>query len=525
MRAVRRLVGAPSAHSAILRAVGLAALVSAVVVPGAVSSSGASEPASSGFPNGYVAIHGHGWGPGVGMGQWGAFGYAAQYHESYQWILSHFYGGTTLSTLAKSEEGSIRVAILENSGDPVTVTSPSAFSFGGVKFAAGTAARAVMNATTGQFTIEGAPTCSSPASSWKSLKTKITSDPQAIPASLHPTAPTNELLTLCRADGVNETVRGRIIAYRYDNANTGNKPLIRTLNQLPLESYVADVTPSESSSGWGEVGGSGLQGEPWGFQELEAQAVAARTYLLAYERAGGWYGYASICDSDYCQSYPGVANESTIASAAVSDTTGQYLSSGGEPISAQYSASTGGYTLGGSFPAVPDAGDAVCLQGTPYWTCNPVHDWTADIPVATVTSELPAVGTLESIKVVKRNGLGDWGGRALEVRIVGSTRTLTETGDAFASQLALDSNWFIIIQPATTTTTTTTSSTTTTTTRPPSSSSTTTTTRPPSSTSTTTTTVKKRVVPDFPKPTIPGYMGMTRGTGPIPSGGASKGRG
>jgi SpoIID/LytB domain protein len=518
MRAVRRLVGAPFAHSAILRAAGLAVLVSAVVLPGAISTSGASEPNSSGFPSGYVDIHGHGWGPGVGMGQWGAFGYAASYHKSYQWILSHFYGGTSLSSLAPSGEGSIRVAILENSGYPVTVTSESAFSFGGVSFAAGTAARAVMNTATGQFSIEKAASCRATGSSWKILKTKITTDPVAIPASLHPTAPAKDLLVLCRADGVDEMVRGRIIAYRYDNANTGYKPLIRTLNQLPVESYVADVTPSESSSGWGQVGGSGLQGEPWGFQELEAQAVAARTYLLAYERAGGWYGYASICDSDYCQSYPGVTNESAIADAAVRDTAGQYLSSKGEPISAQYSASTGGYTVPGSFPAVADAGDAVCLQGTPYWTCNPVHNWTADIPVATVEADLPPVGTLESLTVIKRNGLGAWGGRVLEIRIVGSSGTVTESGDAFSSQLALDSNWFIIDQPSTTTTTTTT--------LPPSS--TTTTLKKTTTTTTlkkTTTTTTKRPAPNFPKPTIPGHMGMATGTGPIPAGGGSGARG
>jgi len=50
------------------------------------------------FPGRDVDFVGYGNGSGVGMGQWGAFGYAALDHESYQWILAHYYGGTTLST-------------------------------------------------------------------------------------------------------------------------------------------------------------------------------------------------------------------------------------------------------------------------------------------------------------------------------------------------------------------------------------------------------------------------------------------
>src|SRR5579871_4833393 len=43
-----------------------------------------------------LTIVGHGWGHGRGMGQYGAYGYALQ-GQPYTWILSHYYGGTTLS--------------------------------------------------------------------------------------------------------------------------------------------------------------------------------------------------------------------------------------------------------------------------------------------------------------------------------------------------------------------------------------------------------------------------------------------
>ncbi len=459
----RRLFGAPWRRF-LLRGHVLGALIVLTAVPGAIGASSAAAggpttttttavalvttttkpPASGEFPSGYLRVEGHGWGPGVGMGQWGAFGYAVQ-QQPYAWILSHFYGGSTLSTLSPAAEGSVTVAILENAGYPVTVTSKSAFTFGGIKFAAGTAGQASMDKVTGDFTISEASGCTAPPSGWKVLQTGITSgEVTALPASTSPSAPSSELLTLCRGDGVDETLRGSVIAYRYDNTNTNNKPLIRTINELPAESYVADVTTAESSAGWGEVGGPGPQGQQWGFQALEAQAVAARTYLLAYERAGGWYGYADICDSDYCQSYPGIASESPIGLLATEDTAYQYLSMGGAPAPTEYSASTGGYTIPSAFPAVTDTGDSVCLQNTSYWTCNPEHNWSVTLPVATVEAAFPSLGAIQSIRVTSRNGLGSWGGRALKVQLVGASATEVVTGDTFQQRLALDSNWFIV---------------------------------------------------------------------------------
>ncbi|UMG93255.1 hypothetical protein [Nocardioides sp. TF02-7] len=44
--------------------------------------------------------------------------------------------------------------------------------------------------------------------------------------------------------------------------------------------------------------------------------------------------------------------------------------------------------------------------------------------------------------MVERDGNGGWGGRALEVRIVGSKATATPTGDTFRSIFGLRSTWF-----------------------------------------------------------------------------------
>ena len=73
---------------------------------------------------------------------------------------------------------------------------------------------------------------------------------------------------------------------------------------MPLEQYVADTVPGESPSSWASLGGAGPQGMNWGFQELEAQAVAVRSYVLA--NLGGYGGYADTCDLT-CQTYRGTA--------------------------------------------------------------------------------------------------------------------------------------------------------------------------------------------------------------------------
>lgn len=431
-----------------LGAVGAAVLVASTLglpaVPAAASSRQASARATATgtapFPDGLVHLDGHGWGPGVGMGQWGAFGYAADQHKTYQWILSHFYGGTTLTA---GGDPYISVGIIEDSGKPVVVTSASKFRLGGVVFPAGTAGKAVLHTLTGIWTIKEASSCS--ASRWTTVRT-VRGQVQAVPSSQQPSAPAGRLLTICRADGVQMTVRGLVRGLDYTSSGSATA---ETVNFVPLDEYVADVVPSESSAGWGEVGGTNGApgGEPWGFQSLEAQAVAARTYTLAYIAGGGWGGWADICDSDWCQTYPGVLNETAISTAATNDTAGQYLELGGSPAPTQYSASTGGWTVTSRFPAVEDAGDSVCLTGTSYWTCNPDHSWATTIAVTSVESQFPGIGSLLAVHVISRNGLGQWGGRALWVKIRGTKGSVFESGDTFQSQFSLASDWFLVAHP------------------------------------------------------------------------------
>ncbi|HZU78865.1 MAG TPA: hypothetical protein VE991_03020, partial [Acidimicrobiales bacterium] len=160
----------------------------------------------------------------------------------------------------------------------------------------------------------------------------------------------------------------------------------------------------------------------------------------------GYFGYADICDSTACQAYPGTANENALTDTAVTDTASVVvLMPGGAPAFTQYSSSTGGYTAPGTFAAVVDDGDSVCLQNA----CNSHHSWQVQIPVSSVQSTFPQIGTLVSITVTQRNGLGDFGGRAQQVSISGTNGSTTVTGNTFAADFGLQSNWFnIASQPS-----------------------------------------------------------------------------
>jgi len=372
------------------------------------------------------------------MGQWGALGYALQ-GLTYTQILQHYYGtlGTGASTSVGVPNGwsdgtPISVALTENTnGDnnDVLVTSSSGFTAGGVAVPAGGAALFELVGST--WMVETNASGCGPG--WGA----------AAPVSGGPIAsPGSGELTLCYVGGtitVHGTIQGAV--------NSANQ--VRAVNVLPLGQYVADVTPSESPASWGTLGAAGGQGEPQGFQELEAQAVAARSYVMASRGAGGYFGYADICDTTACQNYPGVANENPLTDMATSNTAGQAVLSVpfGVPLLTQYSSSTGGYTAGGTFAAVPDAGDSVCVAGA----CNPYHAYTVSIPVSAISAQFPQLGTLISIQVTQRNGLGDLGGRVLEMALEGSNTTVTMSGNTFAADFASFgmggfalSNWFSI---------------------------------------------------------------------------------
>ena len=76
-----------------------------------------TSPASS-----VVVFNGHGWGHGLGLSQWGAYGYAKR-GWTFDRILAHYYTGTTLGPAKVST-----VRVLLASARAATITSTTAWT-------------------------------------------------------------------------------------------------------------------------------------------------------------------------------------------------------------------------------------------------------------------------------------------------------------------------------------------------------------------------------------------------------------
>lgn len=385
-----------------------ALLTALLVTAGATGSVAGAGPARA--ADAPVVVTGHGYGHGRGLGQWGALGYAVAGWSSAQ-ILDHYYGGTTP---AAAPDLPISVELLAQRGRGAILQAPG-LTVNGVPL--GSAAVMVVRSAPGVFTVQTGPGCAGPWTPWG------TAGPGPVLASS-----VTPVVELCEAS----QIRG----YRGDmqlvERSDGQSAL---LNRLPVESYLRGVVPRESSASWADLGGGR------GAQALQAQAVAARSYALASPYAS----YATACDSTVCQVYagaytrPSAGGSRTVlddprSDAAVAATAGLVRrTAAGRTARTEFSASTGGWTAGGEFPAVEDAGDA--------YAGNPVHDWSVSFSPADLAARL-GLGPLTGLRVTSRTGLGADGGRVLQVVADTARGPVALTGNDVRQRLGLRSDWF-----------------------------------------------------------------------------------
>ena len=373
----------------------------ALVLAGMVGGGAPAEAAA-----GDVTITGHGYGHGRGLSQWGAYGFATQYGWNHLQILSRYYSNASVGDIGNPL---IKVRLLALDGVNVQVTSQAPFTIAGWTMSAGTAVQISRN----------------PDGSWK-MTTRFGCGGQVggevgiSSTDMNTVAdPGDDVRAMLNVCDTGRAYRGAL-SVAYDAG------ALRTVNTLFMQDYLRGVVPRESPASWGSAaGGAGLNA-------LMAQAVAARGYAMAESR----YSYAKTCDTDMCQVYGGAGLngarvEDSRTDAAVANTAGQAMMFGTTVARTEFSSSSGGYTAGGTFPAVPDEGDAV----------SPYYDWSVKFSGATVSAAF-GVGTLQSITVLSRNGLGRDGGRVTKVRVTGSSKSVDVTGSAFRSALNLRSDWF-----------------------------------------------------------------------------------
>jgi stage II sporulation protein D len=326
-----------------VRALALALTVAAVAAgtarAGSVCASSCSfqAPAGSGA---LLVFSGHGWGHGVGMSQYGAYGYAL-HGARYDQILAHYYPGTTLGPAPAS---TIRV-LLADKKKKVTISAD-----GDASVVDGTGARHTLPPGASTYTPATLP--------W--------------PAPLTFSPPRGSYLTLGR------TYRGKILLDVVDGK-------LRAIDIVGLEQYLWSVVPSEMPSNWAS-------------EALKAQAVAARSYALATRAVGAPFDVYSDTRS---QMYLGVSSESPAATAAVSATRGRVALYAGKVAETFFSSTSGGQTessadwTGTAIPylvSVPD----------PYDDLSPYHSW-GPVPMTaqTVLKALKVTGPITDVTTTR----------------------------------------------------------------------------------------------------------------------------
>jgi stage II sporulation protein D len=359
----------------------LVVLVSAVVGAGAAAARAGSA----------LIVTGHGWGHGVGMSQWGAYGYALhgwKYHR----ILSHYYPGTRFGRV-----GEVRVRVLLGRGaNVVTVGCATPMRVTDGK-------RLTRKLAAGNYGV--GPRLSLPV---RSNGTGLSFGHLAV-------------FDCARAP---LTFDGR--AYHGTLTMRSDGSHVSVVNSLSLDTYLRGVVPSESPS-------------HWPLAALEAQAVAARSYAVSELRPNAFY---DLLPNTSDQVYGGVAAEKPRTDNAVYQTLGQVLMWDGQVARTYYSSSSGGRT-----EAVQDAWPGTApipyLRSVPdpYDVYSPHHDWGPYTSSATrLAAQLGLGSPIESVSV-RRNEA--WRVQSADFHLA-SGAVVSRSGEQVAQGLHLLSTWFSI---------------------------------------------------------------------------------
>ena len=354
-----------------------------------------------------ITIEGSGWGHGVGMSQYGAYGRALSVEDggggqSSTEILSFYYPTATLATDTPPQDLKVHLfsglgATIETSGaidfknsdgeifaslpDPTTLT----IEIG----AAGEFAVISDNTNLCLETIEGDET------------NHCLTEPISIDLIEGEPVSTDVISQFTNIGTSGNSYQWGSLTFRYRTFSGGGMYVM--LENLPMDKYLyglAEVPPS------------------WPNAVLEAQAVAGRTY--AYQRVlsrrdnAGWTVPWDLYSTVNDQHYTGYSNETgsyfSSWKTAVDTTTDSVLLINGSPITTYYTSSNGGYSAAGSYvycsdsnypcsdiaylPAQVDDFDHI---GNPYasWTRNYTGEelgrWIAD-------SSLGSIGTVTGVR-------------------------------------------------------------------------------------------------------------------------------
>jgi stage II sporulation protein D len=366
----------------------LAFLVALILLAAAPSAHAASR----------LVIRGAGFGHGIGMSQYGAYGLSLK-GVPYQQILARYYTGTALAQVASEPE--VRV-LLQGGQRKVTFSGVARL---GTRPLDPAKTYNVVRGGSGLVLREG-------------TKRLFTTAPP-----LRVDAPGGGALVLggVSVPGIRD---GR---YRGALELRPSARGISVINALGLESYVRGVVSAESPSAWPA-------------EALKSQAVAARTYAITSRAGSISDGFDQYADTR-SQVYKGVAAERASTDAAVAATAGQVVTYAGQPVTTFFFSTSGGHTESIENSFVGSA-PKPWLRGVedPFDDLSPKHRWKPQtLTITQATRKLRGLvkGQFRRIDVLQR-GISP---RVVRAQIVGSRGTTNVTGPQLRTRFGLFDTW------------------------------------------------------------------------------------
>ncbi len=376
---VGRLALLLGAFSLLLLGAAASSLLAAAPAPGVTTTAPTSSITTVTSPSA-VAVSGHGWGHGLGMSQWGAYGYA-KHGWSYDRILAHYYTGTTLGPAPVTT-----VRVLLASAKKTTIESSVPWT---VTDSAGTKAKLDPGALTltPKLALAGHPELQPPL-------TFTAKQPLVVDAVPY---------------------RGKLVV-------SSDGKLVQVVNTVGLEAYVKGVVPAEMPSSWSP-------------EALKAQAVAARSYALANLAQGRAY---DLYGDTRSQVYGGVKAESAATSTAVDATKGEVVLYKGKVADTLFFSSSGGRTAS-ALEATGQNVPYLVPVADPYDTLAPYHDWGPVImDAAKVAKTLKLSSALADIQTMDGPS-----GRVKSVTMTSDDESeVTINGNQARTAFDLRSTWF-----------------------------------------------------------------------------------
>ena len=352
-----------------------------------------------------LRVDGRGFGHGIGLSQYGAYGYALRENRDFRWILGHYYQGTDLS---RTRGRSVRVLLRQGSSQTVCGATR-------VRAANG---RRVRLSTSRRYSLS--------RSSGNRLKLYDASARRTRARLAAPVSVTGGSTVCLRGTAENGLRDGK---YRGTMVIDREGSRVRAINRVNLEHYLYGVVPAEMPTSWP-------------IEAVKAQAVAARTYALKRLLPGRDYNLFADTRS---QVYRGLAAETDRGIQAVKATRRLAVTYRGDLADTFFFSTSGGRTAGNE--EIWNSAPVPYLRSVedPHDNLSPVHTWTETFSRSDAERRLGGLvrGTLESVVVSERTASG----RAKTVEIRGSDGTRSATGPEVRTRLGLRSSWFTTTGP------------------------------------------------------------------------------